>query len=192
MMKKLVLGGVAVAALALPLAFAGSANAAVTVNPDGSGFVGKGDVQNALGYNNKQMQQAVEANGFKWNQVKEWRYTWNWTSADGQPHQVYLKATDSRTMAAAEARNNANGKDGSLTGWYLTGASDWTGMTPYTFYGDDVNGDGKVDWAGDIAGSGAANPLATYTFTNSVDGAPLPGVTLPSGELPPAGITSVS
>jgi len=169
-----------------------AASAAVTVNPDGSGFVGKGDVQSVLGYNNKKMQESIEAKGFDWTQVKEWQYVWDWTTTDGVPHHVYLSATDSRVMAAAEARNNSNGKDGSLTGWNLTGAGDWTGMTPYSFHGDDVNGDGFVDWAGDVRPSWpGGNPVATYTFTNSVNGKALPGVTLPSGEVPPSGITSV-
>ena len=55
-MRKTILGLVAIAAIATPLAFASSANAAVTVDGDGIGFIGKGDVQTALGYNNAQMQ----------------------------------------------------------------------------------------------------------------------------------------
>ena len=45
-----------IAAIATPLAFASAANAAVTIDATGKGFVGKGDVQTALGYNNTQMQ----------------------------------------------------------------------------------------------------------------------------------------
>jgi hypothetical protein len=47
----------AIAAVAL-IATAAAANAA-TVNPDGSGFVGKGEVQSAYGMNNAKMQAAV-------------------------------------------------------------------------------------------------------------------------------------
>lgn len=56
-MRKLIIGGVvAAAAILTPLGFASSANAAVAVDGTGTGFIGKGDVQTALGYNNAQMQ----------------------------------------------------------------------------------------------------------------------------------------
>src|SRR4051794_6653668 len=47
----------AVAATTLiALGVASSASAGATLNTDGTGFIGKGDVQTALGYNNAQMQ----------------------------------------------------------------------------------------------------------------------------------------
>ena len=53
-MRKLL--SVAAAAAATVIVSAGAANASVTVNPDGTGFVGKGDVQTVLGLNNKAIQ----------------------------------------------------------------------------------------------------------------------------------------
>ena len=104
----------AIAATPRPLtaliATGSAASAAVTVNPDGSGFVGKGDVQSVLGYNNKQMQESTEAKGFKWTQKMEWQYVWDWTTSDGVPHHVYVSATNTRQMAAAVARTNSNGR----------------------------------------------------------------------------------
>ena len=50
----------AIAAVAL-IASATSASAA-TVNSDGSGFVGKGEVQSAYGFNNSAIQKIIDAN----------------------------------------------------------------------------------------------------------------------------------
>jgi hypothetical protein len=54
-MRKTILGLTVIGAIAAPIAFASSASAAVAVDGAGHGFVGKGDVQTALGYNNSQM-----------------------------------------------------------------------------------------------------------------------------------------
>lgn len=54
---------VAVSATAAVILTASAAGAAVTFDPaTGTGFIGKGDVQTALGWNNKALQTA-EANG---------------------------------------------------------------------------------------------------------------------------------
>ena len=52
LMRKILLGLVAATAVAAPLALASSANATVAVE-NGVGHVDKGDVQTALGWNNK-------------------------------------------------------------------------------------------------------------------------------------------
>ena len=57
-MRKILLGLAAAAALAAPLAVAGSANAAVAVD-NGIGHVDKGDVQSALVWNNKAFDDGV-------------------------------------------------------------------------------------------------------------------------------------
>jgi hypothetical protein len=193
---------IAVLAAIAVLATAAVANATVTVNPDGSGFVGKGDVQSLLGYNNKQMQNAVEAKGFDWSQKLEFSTTWESTDSTGT-HVVTRHQTGTRLMAAAEARNNSNGKDGPLTGWYLTGKTAYTWET--TFDGADRNGDGVVTamdafFTTDAAlpvlpdrdGNGIPDaPVQQITFTNSVNGVGLPGVTLPAGVVPAEAITPV-
>jgi hypothetical protein len=58
-MRKLIMSAASVAALATLTA--GAASAGVTVDAAGKGFVGKGDVQTALGYNNSALQKAVDA-----------------------------------------------------------------------------------------------------------------------------------
>ena len=52
--------GVAVLAGIAFVATATAASASVTVNDAGKGFIGKGDVQTVLGYNNAALQKAVD------------------------------------------------------------------------------------------------------------------------------------
>lgn len=54
--------GIAAIATVSLIASAAMANASVTVNPDGTGFIGKGDVQSTLGLNNAGLQKAVNEN----------------------------------------------------------------------------------------------------------------------------------
>jgi hypothetical protein len=76
--------GAAIAGLALALA-CGSAAAEVSFDPaTGTGFVGKGDVQSAFGWNNAKLQQyassvtfTVESQGGGWEYECEW-----WTGPD--------------------------------------------------------------------------------------------------------------
>jgi hypothetical protein len=60
-MRKLFLGLAAATALAAPVALALPASAA-TVNQDGTGFVGKGEVQSVYGFNNGAIQKIIDAN----------------------------------------------------------------------------------------------------------------------------------
>ena len=57
-MRKLVILGASLMALAVP---GPAARASVTIDAAGKGFVGKGNVQTALGYNNAALQKAVDA-----------------------------------------------------------------------------------------------------------------------------------
>ena len=71
-MRKSILGLTVIAAIAAPIAFATSANATVAVD-DGTGFVGKGDVQTALGYgngNDAALQQDIKDGEIKFSQVQ--------------------------------------------------------------------------------------------------------------------------
>jgi hypothetical protein len=67
-MRKIIIGVVAAAAILAPLAFASSANAAVAIDGTGTGFIGKGDVQTALGYNNAQLQAKADSLKFTTSQ----------------------------------------------------------------------------------------------------------------------------
>lgn len=63
-MKKIIISALALVALAVPVA----ASASVTVNPDGTGFVGKGNVQTAFGWNNQKLQDNAKSVTFSGSQ----------------------------------------------------------------------------------------------------------------------------
>ena len=63
-MRKIILGLTAAAAIAAPVALAGSASAA-TIDAAGRGFVGKGEVQSVFAMNNSALQKAVDNDEFK-------------------------------------------------------------------------------------------------------------------------------
>src|SRR6476469_7675162 len=56
--KRTIISAAALAGVAF-FAFSTSASASVTIDSAGKGFIGKGDVQSALGYNNAALQKAV-------------------------------------------------------------------------------------------------------------------------------------
>jgi len=65
------------------LTIGGGAGATVTVNNDGSGFVGKGDVQAAFGWNNAQFQRNAAAVTFSLaNELDEVQRCWQWQNGE--------------------------------------------------------------------------------------------------------------
>jgi hypothetical protein len=120
--KRLVLAGVAAAALTA-VAFAGPASASVTVNPDGTGFVGKGDVQTVLGLNNAQMQttpvtftkKSTTTQFFDWTCVKT-VVTGNGTVKETRQEHANVTTTDVTAVVSNVARVKNQ-----ITGYNLTG-----------------------------------------------------------------------
>ncbi len=132
-MKKLI--GVAIC-----LAVAGVAFAAVTFDPiTGTGFVGKGDVQLALGLNNAQMQ--VQAGSLKFTYVTTDTYTvtevWATGSADNpkslNTHEITVSTTIGVNGIVAYQGRQMNQITGfNLTGW--AGEPAITGTVPEVDY----------------------------------------------------------
>jgi hypothetical protein len=93
------------------LAIVGIAYAEVTLNPDGTGFVGKGDVQLALGLNNKQLQDAVIA--FTYESKTEVESTWTCTNLKNENTQERARTTTTTTAgvlsSVARERNQITG-----------------------------------------------------------------------------------
>ena len=104
-----------------------AALALVTYDPaTGTGFVGKGDVQLAFGWNNKQLQDNAGGVGFVYDQTTSYSGVCTWTTGEGtrgeQTHNVdHTTRTAVLSTVAYEARKNSSGKDGSITGFFLTG-----------------------------------------------------------------------
>lgn len=115
------------AALAGLMAVAAPAMASVIFDPaTGTGFVGKGDVQLVFSWNNKVLQDNAFAVDFRVNSVSE--TTWTCTKIVMQGNDetreiVQQRSTTSTAqgLVTTVARENSKGKDGAVTGFYLTG-----------------------------------------------------------------------
>ncbi|MCL7747515.1 hypothetical protein [Halalkalibacter alkaliphilus] len=118
-MKK-ILTGLAAGALAMSL-FASSTFAAVSFDSEtGKGFVGKGDVQTALGFNNKQLQDNAGELAFTYESVQSFEVTVEWTTGEGtkgeKTHLVEHKRTSTVTGNVAYDARTAK----QVTGFNLT------------------------------------------------------------------------
>jgi hypothetical protein len=120
---KRIAAAAAAAGFALVLS-AGSALAAVTFDPaTGTGFVGKGDVQLALGYNNKQLQDNADSLVFAYVGEVVTEVSWVCTNSNNENLQERARTTTTSVEgvvdAVARERNqitgfNLNGYDGTV------------------------------------------------------------------------------
>ncbi|HSI50315.1 MAG TPA: hypothetical protein VLA61_18750 [Ideonella sp.] len=114
-----VLAGLALATVAA------AALATVTFSPaTGTGWVGKGDVQLAFGWNNKALQQNFAGVTFTFVERTDYAITCEWTTGVRNPTlhvQTKTKTVGVNGTLASDARKNSSGKDGEVTGFFLTG-----------------------------------------------------------------------
>ena len=121
-MRKKILTGVAATAFAATLALATPATAAVTFDSTtGTGFVGKGDVQTALVWNNQQLQKNASALTFSYESEDLYSATCEWVTGEGTKgeklHEVtYKRQTSVQSTVAYDARVKNQ-----ITGFNLTG-----------------------------------------------------------------------
>ena len=134
-MRKLIILGISIAALAIPA----TALATVAVDSSGNGFVGKGDVQTALGYHNDAaIQQAVKdgkikfiGGGYTLTTDKDT----SWTCSDGSTqHHHFWTTTIAPGTVNAVARVNGQGKF--TNGWDINGITTGTPTTTGVGWGD--------------------------------------------------------
>lgn len=100
-----------------------AAYAAVTFDPaTGTGFVGKGDVQILYGWSNKQLQDNAGSLAFGYEASTTNTWTCSWDNPAGK-EVVTPRNNESTTtrLFSSIARENSKGKDGSITGFKLTG-----------------------------------------------------------------------
>lgn len=114
--------------VAVCLAVVGMAYAAVVVDDEGVGFVGKGDVQSLFGWNNAELQANAGAVDFWFSTSGQWEWECEWWT--GPDHNRKRHTTDHSLVAlldtsiAFDARAN---KKGQITGFNLNGFDpDWT------------------------------------------------------------------
>jgi hypothetical protein len=128
---RLILKAAAAAAAAIMMT-ATAASAAVSFDSaTGTGFVGKGDVQSALGWNNKALQTA-EATGdirFTYNAVTEQETTWDCYNQNNDHTQERARTTT--TTVTGVASHTARERN-QITGFNLTGFEEGATSTTST------------------------------------------------------------
>jgi hypothetical protein len=134
-MRKLIITVAALAALAA-LVVPTAAMADVAVNDQGVGFVGKGDVQDALDLDNDAAIQTLFAStnpkgaAIVFTKAAIEKYAYSITCANGTKG-TYTFVTTSQSAVNAQANTNGAGK---LTnGWNLTGLGATVGNPVYSF-----------------------------------------------------------
>jgi hypothetical protein len=122
------------AAMGAGLLLAGAASAsAYTLDADGVGWVGKGEVQSAYGWNNQATQKNVDGVTFVYEASATYEVTCEFDTPGGTHHVINQnQSTEVNATIGSSSRNNSKGKDGPMTGWYLTGFGTTTGS------GDEV------------------------------------------------------
>ena len=132
-MRKNIMTAVAATAFAGSLALAAPATAAVTFDPGtGTGFVGKGDVQLAFGWNNPQLQLNASGITFTYESEENYSAVCSWVTGENtrgeKTHNVaHKKSTTVNSAVAFDARVRNQ-----ITGFNLTGfgVTTSTGSTP--------------------------------------------------------------
>jgi hypothetical protein len=132
-MKKILVAAAVMAVTAV--AAASPTNALVTFDPStGTGWVGKGDVQLAYGWNNaKGVSFSYEAGS-----TTTWTCTREWETPQGKEMEVVQNrhnATSTTGLLVTVTRENSKGKDGPVTGFRLDG---WNGAPTVVTSGQDL------------------------------------------------------
>ena len=146
------------------LAFSAAMTAAVTFDPfTGTGFVGKGDVQDAFGWNNAQLQ--ANASGVTFTYESEAQYAQSCMKENVRQtiYKDFKKTIDVNATIAVQARKNPQGV---VTGFILSG---FGGDTSNGTVPDDICNPGNADPSGWVADPGGLYPTITQVG-GSADG----------------------
>ncbi len=120
-MKLRILPCLAAATFAASLGLMAPASAAVTFDPDtGTGFVGKGDVQTVLGWNDRQLQANADNVDFSATSTTVTEVSWVCTNDRNENTQERQRTTTTETTGVVDTVARTN-KNGSVTGFNLTG-----------------------------------------------------------------------
>ena len=106
--------------------------ASVTLNDDGTGWVGKGDVQIAFGWNNAAAQRNVNAVTFSFQQTSTYEGICTWTTGDGRRGERTHNVAHTTSVQILSSVGYEARRTGQWTGYHLTGFGATTGS------GDDV------------------------------------------------------
>jgi len=143
------------AAAAAALVVSQAASAAVTFDSaTGTGFVGKGDVQLAFGWNNQTLQANASGVTFTYNATDTYSATCTWVTGEGtrgeQTHNVDIpRHTAVNSVIASSGRDISSGLNGPNTGFKLTGFGTTTTEGTVPVVGDAcVGNDGGINQNG--------------------------------------------
>jgi opacity protein-like surface antigen len=120
-MKKMLLAAAAATAM-----ISSAAIAAVTYDENGYGFVGKGDVQLAFGWNNAAMQKNHLGVDFYVQSSARYEVVCEWTTVTGGKNSktILHDVTKKYTISDSAAIDSTSRKTGQYTGWHLNGYLD--------------------------------------------------------------------
>jgi hypothetical protein len=136
-MKKSLILAAAGIALATTTAFA-----IVSFDPaTGTGWVGKGDVQTAFGWNNAAMQQRHTQITFEYDNLTQHTFECEWWTGPARNRQ-YHSTTTTETTGVQGVLASDSRRTGQWTGWHLTGYVTSGGSGNFT---PDCNGNGEGD-----------------------------------------------
>lgn len=142
-MNKGILTGIAATAFVATVALAAPASAAVTFDPvTGTGFVGKGDVQLAFGWNNSQLQGNASNLTFTYESEATYDAVCEWVTGEGKKGQKthtvsQKKKTSLENVIAYDARLKNQ-----VTGFKLTGKEPTTTTGTVPVVGAECLGEG--------------------------------------------------
>lgn len=111
---------VAFVAMAFSLV-ASPAMAAVTLNDDGTGFVGKGDVQAVYDWSDKNLQDNFSLVEFRVNSETVTEVSWTCTNSNNENEQQRERTTTTTTRGLVDSIARNNERANKITGFTLSG-----------------------------------------------------------------------
>lgn len=135
---------------ALAMFFAAAVASATTFDPTaGNGFVSKGDIQDAFGWNDATFQEQASTVGFTY--IAAWTWTVVCSGASGS--QTYLQGDGLSAAVESQARTNPKGR---VTGFDLLGFETFTGPSGAPVVGEACGGFSDI----------APGTVSSVTFNN--------------------------
>lgn len=146
-----------------------AAIAAVTFDPaTGTGFVGKGDVQLALNWNNKQLQDGASSLAFTYNSTTEVETTWDCVNTRNENIQERSRTTTSTTTGVVSATERVRNQ---VTGFILSGFSGSTSTSSTS--GPPLNSCPNANSSHVLGSTVVGEPVTLPGSGLSVNGQPL-------------------
>lgn len=157
-----------IAATAALLLGGAAAASAYTIDATGNGFVGKGEVQTALGWNNKALQDNAGSLEFALVSTVVTEVSWTCTNSNNENTQERERTTTTSTQGVVSAVSRERNQ---ITGFTLTGFKG-TPTTNSTTEGNQLNSCPSGPWT---LNTPAGDPeVISSTSGLSVNGVPLP------------------